>query len=149
MTEPIGPVVLQRRIAATPDRLFRAWTEPAQLARWMSPVGRVEADVDARVGGRLSVAMIGEGRRIEHFGEFLENRRPHRLVFTWQSPYTGGLATRVTVDLVEADVGTELTLRHELLPADAVESHSGGWGAMLDRLGEILAATPQQAARGA
>lgn len=129
-----GDVVIRRTIAATPDRLFRAWTDPAELARWMSPVGHADAEVDLRVGGRLLVTMIGEGQRIEHHGEFLEVDAPHRLVFTWQSPYTGGIATRVTVELAAVERGTDLTLRHELLSPEAARSHAGGWGAMLDRL---------------
>ena len=87
--------------------------------------------------------MVGDGRRIEHVGEFLEVRPPHRLSFTWRSPYTGGIATRVTVELAAGEGGTDLTIRHELLPADAIESHGTGWGAMLDRLA-ALAATPEQ-----
>jgi uncharacterized protein YndB with AHSA1/START domain len=139
-----GAVVVRRSIATSPSRLFRAWTDPDKLARWMSPVGHAEVDVDLRVGGVLRVTMIGEGRRIEHVGEFLELQPPHRLAFTWLSPYTGGVATRVTVDLVGTDDGTDLTIRHELLPTDAVESHAGGWGALLDRLAALAAATTEE-----
>lgn len=141
-------VVLRRRIAAPPDRLFRAWTDPALLARWMSPVGSAVAEIDPRVGGRLRVVMIGDGQTIEHAGEFLELDAPHRLVFTWSSPFTGDVASRVTVELTERRDGTDLTLRHELLPEEAVASHAGGWSAMLDRLAAILAAAPQEVPHG-
>ena len=132
-----GDIVLRRTIAATPDRIFRAWTDPSELARWMSPVGHADAEVDLRVGGRLLVTMIGEGQRIEHHGEFLVIEPPHRLVFTWQSPHTDEVATRVIVELTANERGTDLTLRHERLSPDAARSHAGGWGAMLDRLADL------------
>ena len=142
-----GALVVRRSIATSPIRLYRAWTDPDQLARWMSPVGHAEVEVDLRVGGKLRVTMIGDGRRIEHVGEFLELTPPHRLAFTWLSPYTGGTATRVTVDLVATDGGTDLTIRHDLLPTDAVESHAGGWDAMVDRLAAVTVATNEEERR--
>jgi uncharacterized protein YndB with AHSA1/START domain len=142
-------VVIRRTIAASAESLFHAWTDPAQLARWMSPVGHAVAEVDARVGGRIRVTMAGDGRTIEHTGEYLAVDRPHRLVFTWRSPYTGGLASRVTVQLTEGADGTELTLRHELLPREAISSHAGGWGSMLDRLAALLAPANEELPRGA
>jgi len=151
MTESEDAIVIRRTIAATPDRLFRAFTRPDELARWMSPVGHAEVEVDLRIGGALRVAMIGAGIRIEHTGEFLELDPPHRIAFTWQSDYTGGVATRVIVDLAEITGGTatELTLRHELLPASARPSHAGGWGAMLDRLAAMTAAAHEEVSHGA
>lgn len=44
----------------------------------------------------------------------------------------------VTVELHPNDEGTRLVLTHERLPEDVVESHRGGWGAMLDLLAGIL-----------
>ena len=151
MTEADDAIIIHRTIAASPERLFRAFTRPEQLARWMSPVGHAEVEVDLRIGGALRVAMIGDGVRIEHIGQFLELDPPHRLAFTWQSDYTGGVATRVIVDLVETTGGTatDLTLRHELLPASARASHAGGWGAMLDRLAAVTAAAHQEVSHGA
>jgi uncharacterized protein YndB with AHSA1/START domain len=125
---------IRRTIAAPAQRVFTAWTDAGWLARWMSPVGHARVEADARVGGRLRVVMVGEGREIEHVGEYLEVAPPHRLSFTWSSPYTGGRPSRVTVELEERDGMTELILRHELLPRDAAASHAGGWSSMLDRL---------------
>jgi uncharacterized protein YndB with AHSA1/START domain len=137
-------VVVRRSIAVSPARLYRAWTEPQELARWMSPVGRAEVEVDLRVGGSLRVAMIGDGRRIEHTGQFLELVPPHRLAFTWTSAFTGGRLTRVTVDLARTDAGTDITIRHDLLPGDARHSHASGWGAMLARLEALAAAAEEE-----
>lgn len=140
---PDDAVEVRRTLPATPDRVFAAWTDPAWLTRWMSPVGHARVEADARPGGRLRVVMVGEDREIEHLGEFLEVVPPHRISFTWSSAYTGHRPSRVTVDLVAVDGGTALTLRHELLSAEAAASHRGGWGTMLDRLAEELEQTTE------
>jgi uncharacterized protein YndB with AHSA1/START domain len=136
--EPGGATSLELRrlLPATAEAVFAAWTDPELMGRWLSPVGHAEVEVDLRVGGRFRVAMVGEGRRIEHTGEYLEISPPRRLMFSWRSPYTGPEPTVVTVELRPAEEGTELLLIHERLPEDQVESHSGGWGRMLDRLAE-------------
>jgi uncharacterized protein YndB with AHSA1/START domain len=113
----------------------------------MSPVGHAEAEVEPWVGGRLHVTMIGAGVRIEHRGEYTEVVPGRRLVFTWDSPYTGPGSSRVRVELEPTKAGTRLTLVHEQLPADQVDSHRGGWVPMLDRLEEVLAADVDQGGR--
>jgi uncharacterized protein YndB with AHSA1/START domain len=138
-----APVVrLERRIPAPPAAVFTAFTDPVMLARWMSPVGRAEVAVDPRVGGRLLVAMIDGDVRIEHRGEFLELDPPRRLRFTWSSVHTSEVETMVTIELAPAGDGTRLILIHERLPTQAVASHAGGWGAMIDRLAGLLGSQP-------
>ncbi len=137
---PASPAVrIERVIAASPDRVYAAWVDPERLAQWMSPVGHAVAEVEPWVGGRLRVTMIGDGVRIEHRGEYREVMPDRRLVFTWQSPYTGPEPSVVTVQLEASGEGTVLTLVHERLPADQVESHGKGWGPMLERLADLLA----------
>jgi uncharacterized protein YndB with AHSA1/START domain len=132
-------VRIERHIAAPPERVFAAWLDSASMTRWLSPVGHAEAEVEPTVGGRLRVTMIGDGRRIEHTGVYREVDPHRRLVFTWRSPYTGPSASLVTIELSARDGGTDLVLIHEFLPVDAVGSHAGGWGVMLDRLAAELA----------
>jgi uncharacterized protein YndB with AHSA1/START domain len=135
---PVDRVVrIQRHLAAPADRVFAAWIDPDILARWISPIGHARATVEPWPGGQLLVTMV-EGREIAHTGEYREVIPNRRLVFTWQSPYTGPGPSVVTVELDARDGGTLLTLTHEGLPADAVESHEGGWGQILDRLAAEL-----------
>ena len=126
---------VERRLPAPIAEVFRWWTEPRLLARWMTPVGTVTAIVDLRVGGALQIVMRGGDTVIEHHGTYREVEPPRRLVFTWASPFTGGRPSLVTVELEpDGDHATILRLRHSELPDAAAESHRGGWGTMLDRL---------------
>lgn len=134
----LAGVNLERIIAAPIQVVFAAWTDPARMAQWLSPTGIAEVEADVRVGGALHVVMLGEGMRIEHTGEYLEVEPPHRLSFTWQSPYTGGQPSVVTVVLDPAGAGTRLRLSHERLPADHALSHEGGWGSILARLAALV-----------
>lgn len=141
--EETPPIVrVERAIAAPPERVFAAWIDPAQLAAWMSPVGHAEAEVDAQVGGELRITMIGDGRRIEHRGQYREVVPGRRLVFTWSSPYTGSEPSIVTVELEPIETGTIVRLIHERLPADAVEAHRNGWTPMLERLAALFPIEP-------
>ena len=141
-------IVIERHIAAAIDEVFRWWTEPERLREWMSPVGIVEAEVDLRVGGNFRIVMRGDCMVIEHVGTYLDVRPPRRLEFTWISRYTEGKPTLVLVELEpDADNGTLLRLTHRQLPDSAVESHAGGWTAMLDRLESSLPSS-SKVARG-
>lgn len=123
-----------RRVLPAPiDEVFRWWTEPELLARWMSPVGQVEAEVDLRVGGRLKIVMRDGPIEIEHEGKYVEIDRPRRVVFTWQSRFTAGVSL-VAVSLeTDGDMSTSVLIVHSQLPASATDSHGGGWAAMLAR----------------
>ena len=146
-TSPTPTVRIEQLIGGPPDRVFAAWTDPELLARWMSPVGHAEAEVEPWVGGQLRVTMVGGDVRIEHRGEYREVLPDRRLVFTWQSPYTGPEPSVVTVELEPVEAGTRLSLIHERLPAEAVESHRGGWRPMLDRLAELVVEARSQGER--
>jgi uncharacterized protein YndB with AHSA1/START domain len=139
---PAPPAVrIERRFAASPERVFRSWLDADLVARWMSPIGQAEAELEPWIGGRLRVTMVGDDMRLEHTGEFREVDPPHRLVFTWTSPYTGPEPSLVTIELRAAGTGTELVLVHERLPADVVAPHASGWGTMLDRLAALIGGT--------
>jgi len=137
---------VQRRLLGSPEKAFAAWTEPRLLARWMSPFGSAEAEVDLRVGGAFSIVMHGPDQEIRHTGTYLELAPPNLLVFSWVSPYTGPEPSRVSVYLVASGANeTELTLVHDRLPAGQVESHQGGWGQIIEHLARLLVA---ETARG-
>ena len=58
-------VTARSLIAAPRDKVYRAWLDPAVLARWMGPEGHsvVNATVDERVGGAHHLEMLGADGR--------------------------------------------------------------------------------------
>ena len=129
-----GVLEITRLLPATPEAVFAAWTDPAALSRWISPRGTASVTLDLRVGGRFEIIMKGEERELSHTGEYREIEPPYRLAFTWQSEYTGPDQTLVTVSLQPKGNQAELTLTHESLPPDQVESHRGGWSLIIEKL---------------
>jgi uncharacterized protein YndB with AHSA1/START domain len=131
---PLGPlsiIRLRQPLAASAERAFDAWLDPATVGRWLfatasQPMHHVE--LDARVGCRFVLAesrdaaasTIDGPRRGgwfdgAHFGEFDEIDRPRRIVFTYTGPHC--TRSRVTVEFDETAGGCVLSLRHDGVPA--------------------------------
>jgi uncharacterized protein YndB with AHSA1/START domain len=134
-----GPQVRIERVLPAPIQdVFDAWTDPARMTEWLSPVGHAEVEVDLRVMGRFKVSMIGETTRIEHTGEYLVVNPPRELSFTWRSFYTGTEPSVVTVLLEAEGEETRIVLTHRRLPEGQVDPHTQGWEAMIARLAVVL-----------
>jgi uncharacterized protein YndB with AHSA1/START domain len=120
-TEPSPIARVMRRFSASPERVFDAWLDPGMIGKWMfGPVLRdeevVRIVVDPRVGGSFSFVVRRQGTEIDHIGEYLEIGRPRRLAFTWGARQDSD-SSRVIVEIVPLETGSELTLTHELHPA--------------------------------
>jgi uncharacterized protein YndB with AHSA1/START domain len=135
-----GSVDIRRTLSAPIDEVFRWWTQPDLLERWMSPSGSVEAEVDFRVGGTFRIVMRDAGLEIDHRGEYLEISPPRRLVFTWESRYTAGTSLVTVLLEPNGDMSTNLQIVHSRLPKDVAGEHAGGWGTIVDRLERELEA---------
>ena len=118
------------------ERVWRAWTEPAEIARWWGKRGwstpPESVTLDVRPGGvfRLNSINDEDGREMPLdtvFGEIVE---PERLVF--------GAATVTLTDL--GDGRTEMRFsQHGVMPPEAYERAGSGWGVFFDRIDERLA----------
>jgi uncharacterized protein YndB with AHSA1/START domain len=138
----VSTVKVRREIAAPPAELFDAWLDAGKLAAWMRPFDTIRSDVklDPRVGGEFEVVMHTPKGAVPHTGSYQEITRPRRIVFTWNSPFAGDQGSLVTVDFNAKGRGTEVVITHERLPSEEmVKAHSGGWGSILDRIGEAYA----------
>jgi uncharacterized protein YndB with AHSA1/START domain len=136
---PSKAVRVERLLPAPIAEVFAAWTHPELMAQWLAPTGSAEVEADVRVGGQFRVTMIAGDVRLVHTGEYLVVDPPHRLSFTWRSPYTGPGASQVDVFLSARGSATRLILVHERLPDETRSSHEGGWMTILDRLVALMA----------
>jgi uncharacterized protein YndB with AHSA1/START domain len=133
---------VRRIVRASAPEIFDAWTVPSEMARWLTPVGSASAEVDLRVGGQFRLVMADEHLSIEHTGEYRVVDRPHLLVFTWRSQFTGMRDTLVTVRVNEHGANeTELEIIHELDTPDQSASHAEGWNQIVSRLETFLDST--------
>lgn len=137
-------VHIERTLAAAPDRVYAAWTDPAIMQRWLCPNPDLPLDVTAHavVGGRYRVDMGGGRYVVEGVYTALE---PGRLVeLTWRWTHEDGPASTVRVELSEAPGGgTRLVLRQTGLPsADDADGHREGWRLSLDRLAGLEPSRP-------
>lgn len=135
-------LVVRRRIAAPPQRVFDAWTQPRHLEAWWGPGGVTcpEAHVDLRVGGALRIANDTPGGLVWIQGHFEVVEPPHRLVYTWQMEGHAGPPSRVTVRFDPAEGGTEVTVVHTRIDSEPTrDSHELGWHGCLDGLEQFLA----------
>jgi len=133
-------------IAAPPDRVFQALTDPAQMSQWWGEKGLyriTENKVDLRVGGKWSSSGVGaDGKPFSVDGEYLEIDRPHLLVYTWNPSFYHIVKTTVRCELEARDVhelqhrgpqrvgtGTLVKIRQEGFAGDmeAAVGHSKGW----------------------
>lgn len=141
-----GPVVLTvtRDFTAPAERVFDAWFDPADAARFLfaTPDGEmIRCEIDPRVGGGFTLTEHRPGGDAEHRGRYLEIDRPRRLVFLFAAdPAEEGEWTRVSIDIVDVADGCTLTLTHEMDPKwAAYETQTRkGWTMILESLARIL-----------
>jgi uncharacterized protein YndB with AHSA1/START domain len=138
----IETLTLRRIYDAPPERVFRAWTEPAELQRWNSPSDDWPLqvlEVDLRVGGvyRAAFGPPGEEPYLET-DEYREIVRPTRLVFT-ETIRRGGQVlsqTMCTVEFIDLGGRTEVVVTDQGIGA---EIHRRGWTRALGALARVLA----------
>lgn len=138
---PSSSLQVKRFIKSPPERVFAAWTTPAQIKHWFGPATcRVlDVQVDLRVGGTYRFLVHSEEHgEMAVIGEYREISAPTKLVFTWQwedDPEWEKAPSVVTVDLIAKDGGTEVLITHDGLPsAEHAGRHEHGWNGCLDKL---------------
>ena len=159
-----GDLTITRTVAAPRDRVWAAWTDPAQLGEWWGPkgLGLEVRSFDLRPGGLFHYAMIPPGAAPPMFGrfQFREIVAPERLVWINSfadaqgaivaAPMVSGFPLEIlnVLTLTEVDGHTTLNLRGRPIRASDEEhafyagmhaSMRGGFGGTLDQLDGWLA----------
>jgi uncharacterized protein YndB with AHSA1/START domain len=158
-------ILITRVFDAPRERVFKAWTEPAQLMRWWAPRGFTTpvCKTDPRPGGIFHYCMRApDGPDIWGIGIYQEIIEPERIVYTDSfadadgnpvPPSHYGMSashpaeTLVTVTFTDQGGRTKVTLRHSIPPSiEERDATNQGWIEMLDRLAEELARNRQAVA---
>jgi uncharacterized protein YndB with AHSA1/START domain len=138
-------LVLTRVIDAPRPLVFKAWTDPEQIARWWGPEGfvTIDYDMDIRPGGAYRFTMRSpEGSEHRKRGVYREIVKPERIVFTfaWAEPDGGlGHETLITVTFEEDGTKTKITLHQGVFHTVAwCDDHRVGWTSCLERFAEYM-----------
>jgi uncharacterized protein YndB with AHSA1/START domain len=134
-------LLITRTFDAPASLVFKLWSEPEHMKRWMGPEDFVcpEVQIDFRVGGAYRAMIASPAHGENRFGgiyrEIVPNRR---LVFTFAWDNDGpsaGVETLVTIAFEERDGKTVQTFHQRpFLNADRRDSHAGGWTQTFDKL---------------
>jgi uncharacterized protein YndB with AHSA1/START domain len=141
---PTGTVELHRILRTTPDKIYRAFTDAAALAKWLPPYGftcTVE-HLEAKVGGtfRMSFSNFTSGNGNSFGGEYKELVPGELVRYTdkFDDPNLPG-EMQVTVKLKPVLVGTEVRITQagipEIIP---VEMCYLGWQESLLQLANLV-----------
>ena len=133
-------LVVQRKIKASQERLFDAWTKPELMKQWFHARDKMTtpvAEADLKVEGPWRVVMRNpDGQEYPNNGKYLVIDRPNKLVFTWHPMGHADYETKVTLLFKKvSDEFTEMILTHEgLRDQDWYNKHNAGWIGCLDSL---------------
>ncbi len=138
-------LVIQKKFTAPREIVWKAWTNAEHIAAWYGPEGFTTEihSMDVRVGGSYYLTMTApDGTKHPLRGTFLTLDAPKKIVMTWQwendEPKGMGAETRVTVELKEHGVETEMTLTHELPNEESKKMHDMGWNSSFQKLSRQL-----------
>jgi len=135
---------MKRVLHAPRERVFRACTEPDELAEWWGPKGFTapSIELDLRVGGRYRIAMQPpDGDLFYLTGEFREIDPPAQLAYTfrWEDPDPDDQETVVTLSFGDLGESTELVFTQRAFATVGRHAlHEQGWTDGLDRLEELM-----------
>jgi len=139
-----GTVRLHRVLRCPPDRLYRAFLEPAAMAKWLPPHGFTceVHEMDARVGGiyRMSFRNFSSGKVHGFGGEYQELVPNEKIRYTdrFDDPNLPG-EILATITLKQVSCGTELHIVQEGLPeVIPAEACYLGWQDSLLQLAQLV-----------
>jgi uncharacterized protein YndB with AHSA1/START domain len=140
-------ITITRVFPVPRELVWKAWTEPDQLAEWWGPQGWTtpldSITMDVRPGGTFRMTGVSEdGTEMPQEGVYREVVEPERLVL--EEPGAGNWHEGAVSALTFTDLGdgrTEVTLRATINTTDEMRVHAeAGMAGSLDRLARHLEA---------
>ena len=137
---------LERHIKASPEKIYKAFTDPDAYAAWLPPhgfVGKVH-EMDARVGGKFRMSFYTATKSWQNtFGgtyvELVPNKKlVHTDRFETDDPTLQG-EMRVTITLTPQEGGTLVEVLQEGIPATPGTSGAPyGWAQSFEKLAQLV-----------
>ena len=147
-TKHVAPntVQLHRVLRATPERVYRAFLDPAALAKWLPPNGftcKVH-EMNAKVGGtfKMSFTNFTTGKSHSFGGTYVDLTPHERIRYTekFDDPNLPG-EMQTTITLKKVFCGTEVSIVQEGIPTVIpTEACYLGWQESLMALAKLVEA---------
>ena len=149
-TEPgDDPIIVEGYFAATPARVFQAWTDPNIVMKWFgrAPNSLHSATIDLRQGGAWRFLKSRDDEKSVGFeGEYLVIEPGERLVFSWSQVVAHADGERETTPHSQVEViftakgnGTHVRLVHSAVHSeDARRGFGGGWEFAFNTMSALL-----------
>ena len=138
-------LVITRILDAPRELVFKVWTQPEHVVRWIGPTGFTSpsCEMEVRPGGAYRTLIRSpEGKDHWMRGVYREVVEPERLVltFAWEDEDGNpGHETLVTVGFADHGGKTRLTFQQAVFKAvEDRDSHQNGWSQCFDRLAAYL-----------
>jgi uncharacterized protein YndB with AHSA1/START domain len=145
---------IRRTFTAPREKVFAAWTDPAQLEKWMcrdvAAHTVIHHQQDIRTGGRYLMEIRNAAKGEVYWGQgvYLEVTPPEKLRFTWcwtkdrpdgENMHPGAEETEVVVEFLARGAATELVLTQAGFPNQQLrKDHDGGWNGCLNILEQVV-----------
>lgn len=137
-------VTLHRILKATPEKVYRAFTESNAFASWLPPYGFIAVvhNMDAKPGGSYKMSFINfsTGNGHSFGGKYLELKPNEFLKYTdaFDDPnLPGEMITSVWLNKVS--IGTELKVIQDGIPdVIPIEMCYLGWQESLEKLAKLV-----------
>ena len=140
-------VLITRIFEAPRERVFRAWTDPDQVAAWYGPehfdTPRERIRIDLRVGGRYELTMVQRdgGAEFAIGYEILELVEPELIVLRSDPMPEVGMhePTVLRVEFYDHGAKTRMTLTDSPYPPAGRGHAEAGYNAAFDKLATLVA----------
>ena len=147
------PIVVKSYYAASPAKVFKAWTDPELVVKWFgfAPNSLDSASIDLRPGGAWRFRFPGDKESSVGFeGEYLEILADAKLVYSWAhvTEHANGdrevtPSSQVEVTFLSKGSGTDVRLVHTgISTEDARLGVGGGWDSAFSHMADVLEELP-------
>jgi len=155
--EPVKEVVLEKTYDASPETIWRAWTNPKEIKQWWGPnnVTIPECEINLRVGGKIYIIMeAGEamgphkGTKWPMLGKFTVIEPNAKLSYNAEA-WTEGAKEETTIvqtteiTFIEEQGKTKIKIKatvHKIAPGAkmAIEGMQYGFTQQLEKLNNFI-----------
>ena len=133
-------------IAASPERVFQALSNPTQMKQWWGQRGmyrHTQVEIDLRPGGKWrsqGLSDDGDNTPFQVSGEYVEIDPPRLLSYTWEASFAKAPPSLVRWELTPSAGGTRVKMTHSKLAQypEARISYSNGWPTVFRWMQEYL-----------